>query len=89
MKTDQCDRGEALLIEAGALLRLSSDARSHEKAFALAQQAVTAGAMGGHAVLARMYEFGLERAAICQRQRNTMRWPPSTATLRRIEPGAG
>ena len=59
MKTDQCDRGEALLIEAGALLRLSSDARSHEKAFALAQQAVTAGAMGGHAMLARMYEFGL------------------------------
>ena len=59
MKTDQCDRGEALLIEAGALLRLSSDARSHEKAFSLAQRAVLAGAMGGHALLAHMYEYGL------------------------------
>ena len=59
MTLDQRDRGEALLIEAGALLRLSSDARSHEKAFSLVQQAVLAGAMGGHAMLAHMYELGL------------------------------
>lgn len=59
MKTDQCDRGEALLIEAGALLRISSDMRSHEKAFTLVQQAVIAGEVGGHAMLARMYEQGI------------------------------
>jgi TPR repeat protein len=59
MTIDQSDRGKALLIEAGALLRLSSDARSHEKAFSLAQQALSAGAMGGHAMLADMYEHGL------------------------------
>lgn len=59
MTIDQSDRGKALLIEAGALLRLSSDARSHEKAFSLAQQAVIAGTMGGHAMLAQMYEYGL------------------------------
>ena len=59
MTIDQSDRGKALLIEAGALLRLSSDARSHEKAFSLAQQALSAGAMGGHAMLADMYERGL------------------------------
>lgn len=58
MNIDQRDRCEALLIEAGALLRLSSDARSHEKAFTLAQQAVIEGAVGGHAMLARMYELG-------------------------------
>ena len=59
MTINQSDRGEALLIEAGALLRLSSDARSHEKAFVLVQQAILAGEMGGHAILARMYEHGL------------------------------
>ena len=59
MTIDQSDRGKALLIEAGALLRLSSDARSHEKAFSLAQQAVIAGTISGHAMLAHMYEHGL------------------------------
>lgn len=59
MTIDQSDRGDALLIEARALLRLSSDARSHEKAFVLVQRAVLAGAMGGHAMLAHMYERGL------------------------------
>lgn len=59
MTINQRDRGEALLIEAGALLRLSADAHSCEKAFALATLAVEAGAKGGHALLARMYQQGL------------------------------
>ncbi|NTV70280.1 MAG: sel1 repeat family protein [Azonexaceae bacterium] len=59
MTIDQRGQGEALLIEAGALLRLSSDTRSHERAFALALQAVNSGAVDGHAILAHMYEYGL------------------------------
>lgn len=59
MHINQSDRGEVLLSEAGALLRLSSDIRSQEKAFDQAQQAVIAGAMGGHSMLARMYELGI------------------------------
>ncbi|NHC06947.1 sel1 repeat family protein [Azonexus fungiphilus] len=59
MDIDQRELGDALLIKAGALLRLSSDMRSHEKAFALVQRAVIAGEVGGHAMLARMYEQGI------------------------------
>jgi TPR repeat protein len=58
MTVDQRDQGKVLLIEAGELLRLSTDVRSQERAFALALKAVTEGAVGGHAVLARMYQLG-------------------------------
>ena len=50
MTIDQSDRGAALLIEAGALLRLSSDPHSHQRAFSLAQQVVIADALGGHPI---------------------------------------
>jgi TPR repeat protein len=58
MTIDKRERGEALLIEARALLRLSADARSQENAFSLALQAVAEGAVGGHAILACMYQLG-------------------------------
>jgi len=59
MTIDSHEHGEALLIEAGALLQRSADVQSREKAFALAILAVEAGAKGSHAFLARMYQLGL------------------------------
>lgn len=59
MKTHQNGEADGLLIEAGAMLRHAADPQSRGKAFALALRAVAEGAVGGHALLARMYHVGL------------------------------